>query len=117
MRFGAVAWSSGDGADKLRTTQTNNGRRVPSLTRPLSFMAPSSQSSTARAIRYAFLANGGIAIAKSRAAWLTGSGSMPAEAIHSYTDTAARDINALESRFRDEVPNLIWCFMEPDVSY
>ncbi len=50
-------------------------------------MAYSSQSSTARAILYAFLANGGIAIAKSWAAWLTGSGSMLAEAIHSYADT------------------------------
>jgi cation diffusion facilitator family transporter len=51
-------------------------------------MASSAQSSTARAILYAFLANGGIAIAKSWAAWLTGSGSMLAEAIHSYADTA-----------------------------
>lgn len=37
---------------------------------------------------YAFLANSGIAIAKSWAAWLTGSGSMLAEAIHSYADAA-----------------------------
>ena len=36
---------------------------------------------------YAFLANFGIAIAKTWAAWLTGSGSMLAEAIHSYADT------------------------------
>ena len=50
-------------------------------------MASSSHSSTARAILYAFLANFGIAIAKSWAAWLTGSGSMLAEAIHSYADT------------------------------
>ncbi|MDH3274411.1 MAG: cation diffusion facilitator family transporter [Gammaproteobacteria bacterium] len=50
-------------------------------------MASSSQSSTARAILYAFIANFGIAIAKSWAAWLTGSGSMLAEAIHSYADT------------------------------
>jgi cation diffusion facilitator family transporter len=50
-------------------------------------MASSSQSSTARAILYAFVANFGIAIAKSWAAWLTGSGSMLAEAIHSYADT------------------------------
>jgi cation diffusion facilitator family transporter len=49
-------------------------------------MASSSHSSTARAILYAFLANGGIALAKSWAAWLTGSGSMLAEAIHSYAD-------------------------------
>jgi len=50
-------------------------------------MASSSQDSTARAILYAFLANFGIAIAKTWAAWLTGSGSMLAEAIHSYADT------------------------------
>jgi len=50
-------------------------------------MAHTSQSGTARAILYAFLANGGIALAKSWAAWLTGSGSMLAEAIHSYADT------------------------------
>jgi cation diffusion facilitator family transporter len=50
-------------------------------------MASTSHNSTARAILYAFLANLGIAIAKSWAAWLTGSGSMLAEAIHSYADT------------------------------
>ncbi len=50
-------------------------------------MASSTHNSTARAILYAFLANLGIAIAKSWAAWLTGSGSMLAEAIHSYADT------------------------------
>ena len=50
-------------------------------------MASSSHGGTARAILYAFLANGGIAIAKSIAAWITGSGSMLAEAIHSYADT------------------------------
>jgi cation diffusion facilitator family transporter len=50
-------------------------------------MASSAHNSTARAILYAFLANFGIAIAKSWAAWLTGSGSMLAEAIHSYADT------------------------------
>ena len=50
-------------------------------------MASSSQSATARAILYAFLANAGIAIAKTWAASLTGSGSMLAEAIHSYADT------------------------------
>ena len=50
-------------------------------------MTSSSHSSTARAILYAFVANFGIAIAKSWAAWLTGSGSMLAEAIHSYADT------------------------------
>jgi cation diffusion facilitator family transporter len=49
-------------------------------------MASSSHGSTARAILYAFLANTGIAFAKTWAAWLTGSGSMLAEAIHSYAD-------------------------------
>jgi cation diffusion facilitator family transporter len=50
-------------------------------------MSNSSHGGTARAILYAFLANGGIALAKTWAAWLTGSGSMLAEAIHSYADT------------------------------
>lgn len=50
-------------------------------------MASGHHDSTARAIMYAFIANFGIAIAKSWAAWLTGSGSMLAEAIHSYADT------------------------------
>lgn len=50
-------------------------------------MASTTQNSTARAILYAFLANFGIALAKSWAAWLTGSGSMLAEAIHSFADT------------------------------
>ena len=50
-------------------------------------MASSSHGSTARAILYAFIANAGIALAKTWAAWLTGSGSMLAEAIHSYADT------------------------------
>ncbi len=50
-------------------------------------MASHSSNGTARAILYAFLANGGIALAKTWAAWITGSGSMMAEAIHSYADT------------------------------
>ena len=50
-------------------------------------MVGTSHDSTVRAILYAFLANLGIAIAKTWAAWLTGSGSMLAEAIHSYADT------------------------------
>ncbi len=49
-------------------------------------MSSSSHGSTARAILYAFLANSSIALAKTWAAWLTGSGSMLAEAIHSYAD-------------------------------
>lgn len=50
-------------------------------------MASANQESTARAILYAFLANLGIAIAKTGAASITGSGSMLAEAIHSYADS------------------------------
>ena len=50
-------------------------------------MVGTSHDSTVRAILYAFIANFCIAIAKSWAAWLTGSGSMMAEAIHSYADT------------------------------
>ncbi|MCG8369733.1 MAG: cation diffusion facilitator family transporter [Proteobacteria bacterium] len=50
-------------------------------------MAGSSHDSTVRAILYAFIANFGIAIAKTWAAFVTGSGSMLAEAIHSYADT------------------------------
>ena len=50
-------------------------------------MTSTSHDSTARAILYAFVANFGIALTKTWAAWLTGSGSMLAEAIHSYADT------------------------------
>jgi cation diffusion facilitator family transporter len=50
-------------------------------------MASSTQESTAKAILYAFLANLGIAVAKTWAAMVTGSGSMLAEAIHSYADS------------------------------
>ena len=50
-------------------------------------MSTATHASAAKAILYAFLANFGIAIAKSWAAWLTGSGAMMAEAIHSYADT------------------------------
>jgi hypothetical protein len=69
-------------------------------------MALSSQSSTARAILYAFVANFGIAIAKSWAAWLTGSGSMLAEA----------SIIALERELKERISKLNWCFIEPDVT-
>jgi cation diffusion facilitator family transporter len=44
--------------------------------------------SSAKAILYAFLANFFIAVTKSAAAWYTHSGSMLAEAIHSYADCA-----------------------------
>lgn len=49
-------------------------------------MKNSKQSSVIKAIFYAFFANLGIAIAKTWAAIYTGSGSMLAEAIHSYAD-------------------------------
>lgn len=45
------------------------------------------EGSSARAILYAFLANLGIALAKTWAASFTNSGSMLAEAIHSYADS------------------------------
>jgi cation diffusion facilitator family transporter len=45
------------------------------------------QEASTKAILYAFLANLGIALAKSWGAWITGSGSMLAEAIHSYADS------------------------------
>jgi cation diffusion facilitator family transporter len=44
------------------------------------------QEASQKAILYALLANFGIAIAKSWGAWFTGSGSLLAEAIHSYAD-------------------------------
>ncbi len=44
------------------------------------------QEASEKAILYALLANFGIALAKSWGAWFTGSGSMLAEAIHSYAD-------------------------------
>jgi len=50
-------------------------------------MSTSNHSASAKAILYAFLANLGIAFAKTGAAAYTGSGSMLAEAIHSYADS------------------------------
>ncbi|MDH3511391.1 MAG: cation diffusion facilitator family transporter [Gammaproteobacteria bacterium] len=47
----------------------------------------SQQEASAKAILFALVANFGIAIAKTWGAWFTGSGSMLAEAIHSYADT------------------------------
>jgi cation diffusion facilitator family transporter len=47
----------------------------------------SHQEASSKAILYALLANFGIAIGKSWGAWFTGSGSLLAEAIHSYADT------------------------------
>jgi len=68
-------------------------------------MASSSHSGTARAIFYAFLANLGIALAKSWAAWLTGSGSMLAEAIHSYADSGNQVLLYLGLRQSGKAPD------------
>lgn len=68
-------------------------------------MASSKHGGTARAILYAFLANGGIAIAKTWAAWLTGSGSMLAEAIHSYADTGNQVLLYLGLRQARKAPD------------
>lgn len=48
----------------------------------------SHSNGSVKAIMYALGANGGIALAKSAAAWHTGSGAMLAEAIHSLADCA-----------------------------
>jgi len=68
-------------------------------------MASSSHGSTARAILYAFLANAGIALAKTWAAWLTGSGSMLAEAIHSYADSGNQVLLYLGLRQATRAPD------------
>ncbi len=69
-------------------------------------MASSSHGSTARAIFYAFLANSGIALAKTWAAWLTGSGSMLAESIHSYADAGNQVLLFLGLRQSTRPPDL-----------
>jgi len=51
-------------------------------------MEHASASGSHRAVLYALGANFGIAVAKGAAAWVTGSGSMLAEAIHSLADCA-----------------------------
>ena len=68
-------------------------------------MASSSHGSTARAILYAFLANAGIAFAKTWAAWMTGSGSMLAEAIHSYADAGNQVLLFLGLRQSTRAPD------------
>ena len=68
-------------------------------------MTNSSHGSTARAILYAFLANAGIAIAKTWAAWMTGSGSMLAEAIHSYADASNQVLLYLGLRQSTKAPD------------
>ena len=47
----------------------------------------SQHEASVKAISFALLANFGIAIAKTWGAWFTGSGSLLAEAVHSYADT------------------------------
>ena len=68
-------------------------------------MSSSSHASTARAILYAFLANFGIALAKTWAAWLTGSGSMLAESIHSYADAGNQVLLFLGLRQSTRAPD------------
>lgn len=68
-------------------------------------MSNSKHGGTARAILYAFIANGGIAIAKTWAAWVTGSGSMLAEAIHSYADTGNQVLLYLGLRQSNKPPD------------
>jgi cation diffusion facilitator family transporter len=68
-------------------------------------MTNSAHGSTARAILYAFLANAGIAIAKTWAAWITGSGSMLAEAIHSYADASNQVLLFLGLRQSTKAPD------------
>jgi cation diffusion facilitator family transporter len=60
--------------------------------------------SSAKAIFYAFFANLGIAITKSGAAVYTNSGSMLAEAIHSYADCANQLLLYLGLRQSDDPP-------------
>lgn len=69
-------------------------------------MVHDTHNSTARAILYAFVANFGIALAKSWAAWLTGSGSMLAEAIHSYADTGNQVLLYLGLKQSQRPPDL-----------
>lgn len=68
-------------------------------------MAASSHGSAARAILYAFVANFGIAIAKTWASIVTGSGSMLAEAIHSYADTGNQVLLYLGLRQSQKPPD------------
>jgi len=68
-------------------------------------MTNSAHGSTARAILYAFLANAGIAIAKTWAAMITGSGSMLAEAIHSYADASNQVLLYLGLRQSTKAPD------------
>jgi cation diffusion facilitator family transporter len=60
--------------------------------------------SSSKAILYAFLANLGIAVTKSGAAFYTNSGSMLAEAIHSYADCANQVLLFLGLKQADSPP-------------
>ena len=62
------------------------------------------QGAAAKAILYAFLANTGIALAKTWAAIYTGSSSMTAEAIHSFADAGNQVLLFLESSNRSARP-------------
>ncbi len=64
----------------------------------------SDHGSSAKAILYAFLANLGIAITKSAAAAFTNSGSMLAEAIHSYADCTNQVLLYLGLKQADRPP-------------
>jgi cation diffusion facilitator family transporter len=64
----------------------------------------SDQGSSAKAILYAFLANFGIAITKSGAAIYTNSGSMLAEAIHSFADCANQVLLYVGLKQADDPP-------------
>lgn len=63
-------------------------------------------SNPTRAILYAFLANAGIAVAKTVAAFYTGSSSMTAEAIHSYADSGNQLLLILGLRGARRAPDL-----------
>jgi cation diffusion facilitator family transporter len=64
----------------------------------------SDQGSSAKAILYAFLANFGIAITKTGAAIYTNSGSMLAEAIHSFADCANQVLLYIGLKQADDPP-------------
>lgn len=83
-------------------------------------MIGSTHDSTKRAILYAFLANFGIAITKTWAAIVTGSGSMRALKIKLDPDLTINEaidhINRLKRELKERIPKLKWCFVEPDVT-
>src|SRR4051812_44759899 len=68
------------------------------------FRMAGDHGSSTKAILYAFVANFGIAITKTAAAVYTHSGSMAAEAIHSYADTANQALLFLGLRLSEKRP-------------